>query len=115
MVPARFWRAQLTRGGPAVGVKIWHDFPRDPLTDQLLTERPAIWRCAINGVDVPIEEVAPQFVDGTGDTIRGTPCTAEDYELLASQAEWDRNYDPKAPAARPREKVNLNTMKPIKW
>jgi hypothetical protein len=45
--------------------------------------------------------------------VAGHPITRADYELLTAQAAWDKKFDPEAPAARPREAVDLRSIPPI--
>lgn len=115
MTEPTYYRTRIVKGGPIVGLKIWHGYPIDPDTGEVLTERPALWRAEVNGEPVPINDVAPQFADGTGDSIRGDECDEDEYLFLASDAKWASKYSPQDPAAKPRERINMNEIGPIKW
>lgn len=115
MTAPRFFRLSLVKGGPLAGVKIWRGHPVDPDTGETLTERPALWRAQVNGVDEPIEHVAPWFVDGIGEVMNGTEITEIDYQFYVANHRWAKEYAPEDPAAKPREKVDLNKIAPLKW
>ncbi len=106
---------QLVRGGPLAGVKIWRSHPVDPDTGELLTERPVLWRAEVNGNPEPIEQVAPWFLDGTGDSMRGDMIDEAEYLFFVKSRQWATKYDPTDPAANPRKVVNMNAIPPIKW
>lgn len=110
MSAPRYFRLRLVKGGPLAGVKIWRGHPVDPVTGETLTERPALWRAAVNGTDEPIEQVAPWFQDGIGDEMRGTEITEKDYRFYAADHAWAKEHAPDDPAAKPREKVDLNRL-----
>lgn len=42
------YRVRLRKGGPPVGLRIWHGFALDPATGAEMTERSPQWQCAIN-------------------------------------------------------------------
>ncbi len=111
----QFYRMRLVKDGPAVGVRIWHGGSLDPITGEEL-ERPHFWRCAVNGMQVPINEIIPWWGDaGSHDHVPGEPITADLYAYYAKDHAWAKAYAPTDPAANPRKKVDMTQLPPIRW
>lgn len=112
---ARYFKLALVKRGPMCGVKVWRGFPVDPDTGEILTERPILWRCEVNGTPEPIEDVAPWIADGTGEVMRGAEINETEYQFFVKNHQWAVRYAPDDPAAAPRKAVDMNSLPPIKW
>lgn len=111
----RFYRMRLVKAGPLCGIKIWYGPPVDPADGLPMWERPYMHRCAVNGVDTPIDDVAPWIADGTGDTTRGDEIDEAEYLYFVEQRLWAVTHAPDDPAAKPRSRVDLNKMPAIRF
>jgi hypothetical protein len=109
-----FYRVRLVKDGKMVGVKIWKGFGQDPLTGETL-ERAWKWRAAVNGDEIDINEIEPQFADGTGYDVRGEAIAETDYDWYVADYRWARDHSPNDPSANPRKPVDMNTIDPIPW
>lgn len=98
-----WYRRRLVKGGPWVPVLIWQRCPLDPETGEPL-DRPPVLLCLVDGEEA---DALDQWT-----WVAGNRITRADYDLMTRQAAWDRIYDPDAPAARPREAVDLRTLPP---
>lgn len=115
MIGPFYYRVQLAKGSAFSGVKIWKDFPIDPVTGELLTERSYMWRAELNGEGVPIAEVMIEM-DGITDmpVVKGTYVDEVEYIRLSSTVKWAQQHAPDAPEAKPREKIDPLTA-PLPW
>jgi hypothetical protein len=99
------YRRRLTKGGVWCAVKIWHGFPLDPVTGELLVERSPIWRAMLNGEHV---DVWTQWPDCSGE-----PITEDEYMFLLKDHLWSVDNAPDSPQANPRAKIDLHKIRPI--
>lgn len=112
---ARFYAMTLTRGGARVPVKVWFGRPVDPITGELL-ERPATWRCQIDGQDDAIEACMIEIDGVTNEpVIKGETIDEDEYTYLLQRNTWAREHEPESPHANPRKRIDMNALEPIKW
>ena len=97
---AGFYRMPLVKGGPKVGIHIWHGPPHDPVTGEEM-DRSWRWQAAANGRAIDIERVWP--------ACGREPITAAEYQYLTDMARWAERHAPDAPAAQPHRKIDLLT------
>ncbi len=115
MTEPTYHKIRLVKGGPFCGLKVWYGVPIDPITGETLIERPAIWRAEVNGEQMPINDVAPQFADGTGHVTRDGMISESEYLYYCNVTKWAVAYSPNDPYATPRKTIDMNKMEPIKW
>ena len=107
---------RMVKDGPLVAVMIWHGCPVDPVTGELLTERPALWRCKINGQDDAISTVLIEMDGLTGlPVLKAEPIEELEYDYLVKSHQWAAKYAPDAPEANPRKRIDLNALPPLKF
>lgn len=116
MIGPFFYRVRLVKGAPWSAVKLWKGFSIDPDTLELLTERPFIWRAILNGEHVDVYDVVIEF-DGITQmpVVKGEQVNEAEYEFLLGDHLWAKAHAPDEPAAKPRERVDMNSIPPIKW
>lgn len=114
--PPCFYAVRLTKGGPRCPLKYWWGLPADPVTGELLDRSPR-WNVLLNGEFVDPDRVliirggindAKGYVD-----VKGEEITETEYLYLLQVRDWATTYAPDAPEANPREKIDLNRLKPI--
>lgn len=91
-----WYRRRLVKGGPYVGVVIFHGCPFNE-DGPLDRSRPLL--CLVNG------EWADPLEQWTW--IAGSRISAAEYAYLLADAAHAAEHRPTAPRARPREKINL--------
>jgi hypothetical protein len=103
-----FWEFQYVRGGPVLPAAIYridHEPGSEGDEDGAnMLETPILI------ANIGYREVDPLKVWG-GRRLRSI--TEAEYSLAMDQLAWDRDFDPSAPVARPKERVDLGTLKPI--
>lgn len=99
-----FYRRRLAKGAPWSCIKIHHGIARDPVTGEEL-ERSPHWCCWLNGEPVDVFTVWPECA--------GEPITGHEYEFILADHQHAVRYRPDAPEAKPREPVDLHTIRPI--
>lgn len=106
-----FFKMRLVRGAAYSAVCVWKSCPTDPDTGETLYERPATWRCKINGQDDAVEAAMIEF-DGTTNlpVIKGEPCDEAEYTFILKDHLYHKQYFPDAPQAKPRERIDLNRI-----
>lgn len=94
-----FFLARLTRGGPYVAVCV---------------ERAEQgWRAIVNG-EAGNWHPDPALAQGVDlAAMWGTEVSEGDYRLVAERAAWARQYDTDAPEAKPLERYDPATARPI--
>ena len=95
---AGHYQISLVRGGPKVGIRIWHGPPKDPVTGEEL-DRSWRWQAEANGEPIDLDRIWP--------ACGRDPITAAEYQYLTDMARWAERHQPDAPAANPRRKINL--------
>lgn len=114
---AGYYAARLVRGGPAVGVHIWHGAA---IVDGEEQARGHAWRVAIDGETDRVERdrttgyvcrVALE-VSAVWPHCGRWPIDRDSYEFLLRRAAWAKRYAPDHPAANPREPVDFHSLKP---
>ncbi len=88
---------RFVRGGPLVGIRIWHGPPLDPI-DRSVMDRMHRWNAEANGEHVELDRVWPQCV--------GDPITEAEYRFLCERTQWARRNDAYDPMATPRRKAD---------
>lgn len=96
---------RLVRGGPLVGIKLWHGPPldptvydaRDPAT-HVPMDRMWRWQALANGELIDFDRVWPACV--------GDPVDEKEYLYLTETTLWAKANDAFHPAASPRRKTN---------
>jgi hypothetical protein len=107
----------LVRCGIKVAVRIWFGAA---IIDGEEQDRRHDWRVEIDGATDRVESD-----EATGYRCRvaldihqawpfcaRTPIDAKEYKFLLRRKEWAREHAPEHPAARPRESVDVRTLKP---
>lgn len=99
-----FYRGRMVKNGPWVPIRIWYQFPLDPVTGEEL-DRSGEWKALRLGQEIHPLDVWPF-------------CSSErisesEYEFLLADHQWHAAYDPDAPQARPRDPINLRSMNPV--
>ena len=102
-----YYRRRLVKDGPWVAVKVWKGFPIDPVTGEMLFERPQMWRGLLNGDDVDIWDVWPECSGGK--------ISEEEYVFILTRHLWAKVHDPTAPEANPRKPIDRNKMPAIRF
>jgi hypothetical protein len=111
-----FYRLRLVRGAAYSAVKVWYGYPIDPDTDETLTERPAMWRCEINGLPDSIDAVMVEMDGDTGrPVIKGDLVSEIDYRLVMERVQWATTHAPNHPDASVRKPLDMNLLPPIKF
>lgn len=117
----RLYKVQLVKNGPQIPLRIWFGHPVDPVTGETLTERPAIWRAIMNGRELPIERACIELMPdswspgGVNPVVKGEQITQADYDHYVRLNRWAIDHAPNEPEATPREAIDMNKMKPIRW
>lgn len=102
-----FYRTRLAKGGPLVAAEIRHAPTPDPETGTPL-DRSWMWSALVNGEPVGDPEPRPSAtvwnIHEAGDRI-----DRETHDLMCRQAAWDAQYQPDAPGANPRKRIDPMT------
>lgn len=101
---AGFYRLRQVKGGPWVGVRIWHGPPVDPERPLRLLDRSWRWQACLDGRRCPVDRVWPWCV--------AEPIDRPTYRYLLALGRWARAYAPGAPEANPGSRVNFRTLDP---
>lgn len=101
---AGFYKGRLVKGGPWVAIRIWFGAPRDPVTGEEL-DRSHRWQAERNACEVDVDAVWPYCAANRIDK-------AEHDYLLATHR-WAVEHAPNSPEAAPRERIDLNALKPL--
>jgi hypothetical protein len=112
-----FYTTRLVKNGPPVPIEIWFG---QPIVDGEEQDRSPRWCVAINGETDRLERD-----DGTGYRCRVAldpmqvwphcardPISADEYRFLLRRRAWALEHAPDHPAARPRQPVDLRSLKP---
>lgn len=115
---AGFYAMRLRRGGLEVAVRIWFGLP---IVDGEEQDRAPQWCCEIDGTADFVERD-----DATGYRCHvarsvwecwpfcaGHPISKTEYEFLLRRKAWAVEHAPEHPAANPRKRVDVRTMKPM--
>lgn len=98
-----FYRKKLAKGGVWVPVRIWiTEAERDEAGDLLEDE---IIRCEVDGEERDPFEVWPWVDEKSIDE--------SEYRYMRAGAEWDRKNDPDAPAANPRQAIDISKTRSL--
>ena len=111
-----FFKKRLVKDGPYVGVKLWVGYPTDPLTLEVLTERSYCWRAEINGEGCCWTECIETFDPMTKQPIMwgaSVPIDEAEYKFFVESAKWAEKYDPDAPEANVRKKIDHLKTAPL--
>lgn len=92
------YQISLVRGGPKVGILIWHGPPKDPVTGEEL-DRSWRWQAEANGEPIDLDRVWP--------ACGREPITAAEYAYLTANARWAARHAPQLPAANPLRPIDL--------
>ena len=104
---AKYYRVRLAKGSPFSALKVWWGSAIDPVTQEVMCERPGMWRAVLNGEHVPIEDVSFLNDDAMAEpVIRGEIIDEIDYEVLLRTYLRAKVYEPDSPQANPRKKVD---------
>lgn len=108
---------KLAKGALPVAVRIW--FGR-AIIDGEEQDRGLDWRCEIDGRTDTIERD-----DDTGYCCRvplsihrawpgccGRPISQSEFDFLKRRAAWAREWDDSHPAANPRDRIDIRSLKP---
>lgn len=99
-----FYKTRLRSGAPPVGIRIFFDHPKEPGTDELLTERGKRWQAEMNGKPIDLERVWPQC--------SGAPITAAEYRYFADSHAHAVEHDPFDPRSTPHRRTDWDTATP---
>lgn len=94
---AGLYRMRLVAGGIAVGVRIWHGAPLDPVTAEEL-DRGHRWQATANGEPMLIERAWPKCAD--------TPIEQAEYDHLCALQSWAREAAPTSAVANPTRRLS---------
>lgn len=101
---AGYYRMKLVRGGPFVGIRIWHGAPREPWTGDIMDRAPC-WNAQANGEWIDFERVWPVC---TADPID----EATYRELCALKRDALAAGDAYSAFATPKKAVDWSTATP---
>lgn len=106
------YRVRLVKGAAWSAVKVWYGQPLDPLTSELLDRSPR-WQVEVNGtlINEPFDLV--MLIDGQAPIVKGERIDEVEYRYLLKTHSWAREYEPDAPEANPRKRINLNELRPL--
>lgn len=119
MTDPEFYRVRLAKGAAWVPLKIWFGHPTDPVTHEILGERPATWRAVRNGKDEAIEDCVIEMMGGYG--LMALPCvggeciTETEYNYLTELNAHCRVHELESYEANPRKAIDMNKIAPIPW
>lgn len=102
-VPGHYKR-RLAKGAPYSVFYIAHQVARDPDSGEILDRSPH-WIALVNGEPVDVFSIWPDC--------SGEPISEDEYRFLLADHRHAVRYRPDAPEAKPRERVDLHTLKPI--
>lgn len=98
-----FYRMKRVRGGVWCAVRIWHGPPHDPDTGEEL-DRSWRWQATLDGEPVELRVVWPYCAR--------EPIDQTEHDYLVSLRAWAVEHAPETPEAAPRQRVDLDSMKP---
>lgn len=116
MTGPQFWKVRLAKGSAYSALKIWFGPPIDPTNGMPMWDRSPIWRAILNGEHVPIADVMVE-IDGTTKmpVIKGDACDEIEYLRVLQTHLLAKKHDLPWPEARPRERIDVTKMAPIKF
>lgn len=88
---------RLVRGGPLVGIRIWHGEPLEPWTREPMDRGPR-WNAEINGMHGELDRVWPSCLR--------YPIDKAEYDYLTESCGWARQNDGFDPMGQPYKKTN---------
>lgn len=115
MTAPRYFSARLAKGGPAIGVKMWHGEPlvngdtldRSPrlqVTIAAETTGRAVTMTGVDGVPVEVEGAMLRALE---------PITEAEWRYLVAHQAWAEEHAPHHPKAEPRQAVDFNKILPF--
>lgn len=114
---AGYYAMPIARGGMPVAVRIWFGHA---IIDGEEQDRGLDWRCEIDGEPDRIEEDGATGWSGRvpRDVHEAWPFCArhaideKEYRFLLKRAAWAREHQPDHPAANPRQRIDVRSLKP---
>jgi hypothetical protein len=113
---AGLYAMRLTKGGLPVAVRIWYG---PAIIDGEEQDRGHDWRVEIDGETDKIESDTSGYccrvaldVHSVWPFCARRPILENEYRFLQKRARWAREHAPHHPAARPRERVDVRSLKP---
>jgi hypothetical protein len=113
---AGLYKTFLVKGGPPVAVRIWFG---NAIIDGEEQDRGFDWRVEIDGeTDQPVTDSTgcccrvPLDVHSVWPFCARRPIDEKEYRYLQRRARWAREHAQHHPAARPRERVDVRSLKP---
>lgn len=94
---------RLVRGGPLVGVRIWHGPPLEPWTREEMDRAPR-WNAEVNGMHAELDRVWPKC--------ELYPIDEAEYRYLTESCGWARMYDGFDPMGHPFRRTNWEDSTP---
>lgn len=94
---AGFYRLRLGQGTVAVGVKVFHGPPLDPITGEEL-DRSWRWQAHADGEPIDFDRVWPACIRN--------PISEQDYRRFLSRKAWAREHAPDSAYAETGRKVD---------
>lgn len=101
---AGHYAMRLVRNGPLVPVRIWFGPPHDPVTGEELDRSPR-YQAQIAGKEADIDRVWPWCAKN--------PIAENEYRYMLDVSQWATEHAPREPEAKPREPVDVTTMRPL--
>jgi hypothetical protein len=92
-----YYRMRLVRGGPLVGIRIWHGPPLEPWTRDVM-DRVWRWQAEADGELIELDRVWPVCLSD--------PIDEKEYTFLVERSRWARRNDAYDPKATPRRKTD---------
>jgi hypothetical protein len=113
---AGFYAMRLVPGGLPVAVRIWFGHA---IIDGEEQDRGYDWRVEIDGESDKVETDATGYscrvaldVNSVWPFCARRPIDEKEYRYLQRRARWAREHAPHHPAARPRDRVDVRSLKP---
>lgn len=111
------YTTRLVKRGIQVPVRIYFG---PPIIDGVMQDRSPRWCVLINGTSARTERDkdgnamcrVPHDLDSVWPFCAINPITRREYRFLLRRVAWARTHAPAHPAARPREPINVRTLKP---
>lgn len=97
---AGLYRVRLCKGGPWVPLRIWYGPSFDPATREPC-DRSHHWRAELNGEQVDVWDHWPYCA--------GQPIPESEYRYMLATFSHAAAYEPAAPQANPRRRIDLLT------
>jgi len=104
-----YWLFQYVNGGPVLPAAIYR-IEHEPGSECDEDGPNILDTGSILIANIGYREVEPERI-WIGRRLRAL--TEDEYSLAMQQLAWDRDYDPANPVVRPKERVALDTLKPI--